>query len=1014
VTVTGGVPVNLSVPDISGPLPRDGELYSATLGSWTGTAPLLYDRQWLRCNASGVACTALSGEISSSYRLSAGDLGKTVRMEVTSTNSFGLAKAQSAPSPVVLAAPPTADSNPTIAGVLRDGQTLTAVSTWSGSAPISLTYQWQRCDAVATTCVDVAGATAVSYRLTSPEVGSRMRVRIGALNAGGGGTATSDLATAGDPAGLIAPDAPHATTAPTLTGTAIEEGTLTSSDGVFTGTLPLTRSIHWQRCDPAGNGCTDIAGATGAERVLTLADRGATLRAIVTAVNGTGTDSIASGASAVVALAAPRNLVAPAVAPYTGLRDGTTLTSSDGGWAGSQPMTLGYRWERCKATCATVPGAAGPTYMLATTDVGFTLRLVVTASNGAGSTSQASPQTGIVGTNPPVNVVPPTVAGTARDGDVLTAVDGVWTGPIIFETTYEWWRCDTLGANCSIVPGATSGSLVLGPTDIGLALRARVVRTSAGGTTGAFTAPTSPVIAAPPLNIVPPTITGGAAVGKTLTAQRGTWTGTPTLDFTYQWRRCAADGSACADIGGEVGSTYDAIAADDDASLRVVVTADNAVGSAAATSPATLEVQNEPPAMLAPPHIDTPAGPLAVGATLTAQPGSWDGAIPISFEYQWARCDALLAGCSAIAGATASTYLLATADVGRRMIVTVTATNVVAATTALTDGTTTVLPQPPSNTVPPAVTASAGVRAGARLVATTGTWSGAAPLSYVTTWLRCAADGTGCVAVPGATTTSYTMTADDVGHRMRASVTAANTTAEISTYSASTTVVLAAPPAPIPPTVVPKVTPPVAVPVTTKPATVTTTAKPTTVKTTTAKKPTTAKKKTTAKTKTAKKKPTAAKKKSTTAKKKPTPKKKATTKDSKKSTPSDGTSAAKAIIELQRTRITTDGRLLVSLRCPSSKPRACRASGTVVAGTSLGEVIPKTSLSFSLRTSTVSKGKTLVHTFKLTSAQREELRSLSDINFRVRLAAPATPKRFDEVFIRARVPAQLRRPAEEG
>jgi len=490
-TVTNGTPVNVNLPELSGALPRDGELYNATFGSWAGTAPLVYDRQWLRCSAAGSACAALSGEISDSYRMAAADLGKTLRLEVTVTNAFGAAKAQSAPSPVILAAPPHADSNPTIAGILRDGQLLNAVSPWSGTAPISLTYQWQRCDAVAITCLDLGGATASTYRLMSPEVGSRIRVRVGALNAGGGGTATSDLAGAGDPAGVVAPAAPHATGAPMLSGTAIEGGTLTSSDGIFAGTLPLTRSIRWQRCDGAGTSCTDIAGATGSTRMLAVADRGSTLRAVVTAANGSGSDSIASAPSPVVAMAPPQNLVAPAVSPDTGLRDGATLVSTDGGWAGSEPMSLTYSWQRCKAatSCVAVAGAGSSTYMLTTADVGFALRLVVSAHNGAGTTSQASAQTGSVGTNPPVNVVPPTVAGTARDGEVLTAVDGAWVGPIIFAT--EWWRCDALGANCTIVPGATAQRLVLGVTDVGLSLRARIVRTSVGGTTAVFSPPTS-------------------------------------------------------------------------------------------------------------------------------------------------------------------------------------------------------------------------------------------------------------------------------------------------------------------------------------------------------------------------------------------------------------------------------------------------------------------------------------------------------------------------------------------
>ncbi|MEA2242587.1 MAG: hypothetical protein QOD24_2143, partial [Solirubrobacteraceae bacterium] len=653
VTVTGGVPVNLSLPGISGPLPRDGELYTATLGSWAGTAPLLYDRQWLRCNAAGNACAAISGEIADTYRLTGADIGKTVRIEITATNAFGATKAQSAQSPVILAAPPQANSAPTIAGLLRDGQTLTAVSSWSGTAPIALTYQWQRCDAMAATCVDIAGATAVTYRLTPAEVGSRVRVKMGALNAGGGGSAMSDLAFAGDPAGLVAPDAPHATTAPVLTGPAIEGGTLTTGNGVFSGTPPLTRAIQWQRCDAAGANCADIAGAIASDRVLTAADRGSTLRSVVTATNPTGSDSSASAVSAVVAMAPPQNTVAPSVSPDTGLRDGATLVSTDGGWAGSQPQTLTYSWERCTTptACVPVPGAAVPTYMLTTGDVGFALRLAVTATNGAGSSTKRSALTGVVGTNPPVSVTPPTVAGTAQDGEVLTAIDGTWVGPVVFTTTYEWWRCDTLGANCTIIPGETSSSLILRPADIGLSIRARVFRTGAGGSTGVYSDPTLAVVPAPPQNVAAPQIIGGAAVGKTLTADPGVWTGSPALSFSYQWQSCAPDGSGCADVPGAVAATYLATAADDDTRLRVVDTAGNVVGSASATSASTLEVQTDPPSMLAPPTIAAPAGPVAVGVTLTAQPGTWGGAVPITFYYQWARCDAALLGCSPITGA---------------------------------------------------------------------------------------------------------------------------------------------------------------------------------------------------------------------------------------------------------------------------------------------------------------------------------------------------------------------------
>ena len=1182
-SVTAGAPVNVDLPTISGPLPRDGELYSLALGTWAGTAPLVHDRQWLRCNASGSACTPISGEITDDYRLAGADVGKTLRVEITTTNAYGTAKAQSAASPLIQAAPPRADSAPAIGGVLRDGQTLSATSSWSGTAPISLTYQWQRCDALAPTCTDIAGATSATYPLTAPDVGSRMRVRIGALNAGGGGSAVSDLAFAGDPAGLVAPAAPRATGAPVLTGTAIEGGTLTSGDGVFTGTPPLTRSFQWQRCDSAGNGCTDIPGATASERVLTAADRGATLRAIVTAVNSEGSDSIASASSAVVAMAPPRNVIAPSVAPDTGLRDGTLLTATDGAWAGSNPQTLTYSWERCKTatTCVPVPGAGGPSYMLATSDVGFALRVVVTATNGAGYASQASPPTGIVGTNPPVNVTPPTVAGTARDGDVLTAVDGTWAGPVVFDTTYEWWRCDTAGANCTVVPGATSQSIVLSAADIGRTLRARVFRTSAGGSTGAFSDPTLPVAAAAPRNLSLPQITGGAAVGRTLTADRGAWFGSPTLDFAYQWQRCAADGSACSDIAGAVAATYRATDDDDDSSLRVVVTASNDVGSASATSPSTLEVQTDPPSMLAPPSIVAPAGPVAVGVRLTAEPGTWGGAVPMSFTYQWVRCDAQVAGCSPITGATGSSYVLTRADLGARITFTVTAANVVDTTTALAEATEAVRPEAPSNVGLPVITAATGTRDGAKLVAGTGTWNGAAPITYAINWLRCDADGTNCGAIPDAVGANYTLKAEDVGHRMRVRVDGTNATDTVQALSATTAVVAATPPVSttnptvvavegkpivgsrvraetgnwggtgpvaldvrwqrcptgslvcddvpgangteytlgeadvgrrlrvvvtarnaaatavassvptiaVPPVIPDSVAPPAvtggtgegavlsAVPgvwrgsvpisfgyqwercanptdtkctaisgatnlsytvaradvgsylrvavsasngggkstqasaatdrIEAKAASAPTTATPTTAaptattskKSTSKKKSTTSKKKTTKKTATKKTKPT----KKTATKKKNSTKKKAKKTTKKKRT----TSTTQPIAVLQRVRITADGRLTVSMRCPSYRSRACGASGTVVAGTALGEVIPDTTLSFTIRPTTVKRRKTVVRSFKLTTAQLDELRKLSDVNFRVRLSAPRAPKRVNEVFVHASIPAEL-------
>jgi hypothetical protein len=66
-----------------------------------------------------------------------------------------------------------------------------------------------------------------------------------------------------------------------------------------------------------------------------------------------------------------------------------------------------------------------------------------------------------------------------------------------------------------------------------------------------------------------------------------------------------------------------------------------------------------------------------VGKTIKTSNGTWTGSTPISFAYQWRRCDASGAACVDVPGANASKYTLVTADAGSRMRVTVTATNVV-------------------------------------------------------------------------------------------------------------------------------------------------------------------------------------------------------------------------------------------------------------------------------------------------------------------------------------------------
>ncbi len=89
-----------------------------------------------------------------------------------------------------------------------------------------------------------------------------------------------------------------------------------------------------------------------------------------------------------------------------------------------------------------------------------------------------------------------------------------------------------------------------------------------------------------PKNKTLPTVSGTAAVGQTLTAAVGSWSGNPT-SYRYSWSLCDGTGVACLTIGGATAKIYTVTESDVGHTIRVTVTAHNASGSASATSAAT-------------------------------------------------------------------------------------------------------------------------------------------------------------------------------------------------------------------------------------------------------------------------------------------------------------------------------------------------------------------------------------------------------------------------------------------
>ena len=122
--------------------------------------------------------------------------------------------------------------------------------------------------------------------------------------------------------------------------------------------------------------------------------------------------------------------------------------------------------------------------------------------------------------------------------------------------------------------------------------------------------------------------------------------------------------------GGATGTSYTLVQADVGSTIRARVTGTNTAGSASAESSQSAIVIGSPANSVAP----TISGTTNVGDTLTAGNGTWSGYPAPTFTYQWKRCDSDGNNCTNIAGATAGTYVIVSADQGYRLRVTVTAT----------------------------------------------------------------------------------------------------------------------------------------------------------------------------------------------------------------------------------------------------------------------------------------------------------------------------------------------------
>jgi hypothetical protein len=102
---TQAAPTNTATPTISGPA-QEGSKLTASQGTWTGTdSTTKFTYAWSRCDRNGDNCAAIAGATTQDYTVQSADVGHTLRVTVTATNSDNTSgQATSVPTAVVTAA----------------------------------------------------------------------------------------------------------------------------------------------------------------------------------------------------------------------------------------------------------------------------------------------------------------------------------------------------------------------------------------------------------------------------------------------------------------------------------------------------------------------------------------------------------------------------------------------------------------------------------------------------------------------------------------------------------------------------------------------------------------------------------------------------------------------------------------------------------------------------------------------------------------------------------------------
>jgi hypothetical protein len=396
-------------------------------------------------------------------------------------------------------------------------------------------------------------------------------------------------------------------------------------------------SYQWQR-----NG-VDIFGATGSTYTLDDIDVGQSIRVVARYTDGQGfNESVAS--TSVGPIAAINDATGGSVSISGTPTEDQVLTASNTLTDADGMGLISYQWQR---NGLDIIGETGSTYTLDDIDVGQSIRVVASYTDGQGfNESVASTAVGPIAN---INDLPGglvTISGSWSVGSLLTASNTLTDDDGLGMISYQWKR-----TGLDII-GATSSTYTLTALDLAQLITVEARYTDGQGTNEAvLSATVGPVTLfnTPPSGSV--TISGTVAEDQILTASN-TLTDPDGLGLiTYQWQRGGVN------ITGATGATYTQTDADVGQLINVIASYTDGGATPESVSSAVVgPVANV---------NDAPGGTVTISGTptedqlLTASNTLTDADGMGTVTYQWQRNG------SDITGATASTYLLGDADINQ-------------------------------------------------------------------------------------------------------------------------------------------------------------------------------------------------------------------------------------------------------------------------------------------------------------------------------------------------------------